>query len=350
MKSVRLELPVLLERGVDPGPILRSDEIQEQPAKQGQAQSHAGTDVGVAVRSGSLKSDHPIEPIVHEPGEQRCERLLASARTRVTLEEETFSRPQTWIAQTLPHRVRQLLGRRLERLEQPALVLFDFADYLRKEAVARTEVMDEHPVTRADRRGNIAQGTIADPAALQLGHDRIEDFLLSDVQSVPFGTCTRWYSQLRGPKMKARVWAERAMSVPAEVVYHCLADYREHHRPDGFLPPAFSDFEIAEGGVGAGTRLRWVVDVGGRRRTVSATVTEPEPGRRLVESAAGLQTTFSVEPTQRGALVRFDTVLDEAGIQGILNRLFAARILRPIYEDELRKLEAYARHHEAIAS
>ena len=38
---------------------------------------------------------------------------------------------------------------------------------------------------------------------------------------------------------------------PAEVVYGYLADMREHH--PRFLPPAFEDFKVESGGVGAGT-------------------------------------------------------------------------------------------------
>jgi hypothetical protein len=146
--------------------------------------------------------------------------------------------------------------------------------------------------------------------------------------------------------MRARVSAERVMNAPGDVVYHCIADYQAHHRPDGFLPPAFSDFEIEAGGVGAGTRLRWVVDAGGTRRTVAASVSEPDPGRTLVESGSGIETTFTVEPAGDGhSLVRFDTIIDEGGLPGVLNRLFVGRVLRPIYEDELERLEAYARRH-----
>jgi hypothetical protein len=145
--------------------------------------------------------------------------------------------------------------------------------------------------------------------------------------------------------MRARVAAERFMDAPADVIYHCIADYREHHRPEGFLPPAFREFEIERGGVGAGTELRWVVEAGGRRRAVTATVSEPVPGRTLVETGSGIQTTFTVEPVDGGTRVRFDTVIDEAGVQGFLNRLFARRILGPLYEDELRRLENYARVH-----
>ena len=150
--------------------------------------------------------------------------------------------------------------------------------------------------------------------------------------------------------MKTRFGAERRIDAPAAVVYHCLADYREHHRPGGFLPPAFEQLEIARGGVGAGTEYRFVMTAGGRRRAVSTTVSEPVPGHTLVETGSGIETTFTVEPTSGGARVRFETVFDEGGVRGILNRLFAARILLPIYEDELRRLEEHAKDHPPILS
>jgi hypothetical protein len=150
--------------------------------------------------------------------------------------------------------------------------------------------------------------------------------------------------------MKTHFGAERRMDAPAAVVYHCLADYRDHHRPGGFLPPAFEQLEIARGGVGAGTEYRLVMTAGGRRRAVSTTVSEPMPGQTLVETGSGIETTFTVEPTSGGAHVRFETVIDEGGIQGILNRLFAARILGPVYEEELRRLEEHAKAHPPILS
>ena len=150
--------------------------------------------------------------------------------------------------------------------------------------------------------------------------------------------------------MKTHFGAERRIDAPAAVIYHCIADYREHHRPGGFLPPAFEQLEIARGGVGAGTEYSFVMTLGGRRRAVNTTVSEPDPGHTLVESGSGIETTFTVEPTSGGARVRFDTVMDEGGVQGVLNRLFAARMLVPIYEDELRRLDDYARAHPPIAS
>ena len=147
--------------------------------------------------------------------------------------------------------------------------------------------------------------------------------------------------------MKARFVAERCIDAPAAVVYHLLADYREHHRQGGFLPPAFEQLEITRGGVGAGTEYRLVMAVGGRRRAVSTSVSEPVPGHKLIETGSGIETTFTVEQTVDGAQVRFDTVFDEGGLQGLLNRLFAARVLGPIYDDELRRLEEHAKAHRS---
>jgi hypothetical protein len=145
--------------------------------------------------------------------------------------------------------------------------------------------------------------------------------------------------------MRTSFAAERVMDAPADVVYHCIGDYRNHHRPGGFLPPAFSDFEILRGGVGSGTEYRFTVALGGRRRALSASVNETVPGRELVETGPGIQTTFTVEPVDRGARVRFETVMEEGGLTGVMNRLFAKRLLLPIYEDELRQLEEYTRAH-----
>jgi hypothetical protein len=150
--------------------------------------------------------------------------------------------------------------------------------------------------------------------------------------------------------MKSKFGAERRMDVPAQVAYHCLADYREHHRPDGFLPPAFSAFEISRGGVGAGTEASWTVDLGGQTRRMTAVITEPEPGRRLVETGDGVVTTFTVAPSGGGCVVRFDTVFDEPGLSGLFLRLFIGRMLAPLYADELARLDTYAHNHGPVAS
>src|ERR671931_638587 len=95
---------------------------------------------------------------------------------------------------------------------------------------------------------------------------------------------------------KINVSAERTIDAPAATVYGYIADMREHH--PRFLPPAFSDFEVEQGGVGAGTITRFKVSAGGRSREYRMEVSEPEPGRVLAESDTGssLVTTFTVTP------------------------------------------------------
>ena len=82
---------------------------------------------------------------------------------------------------------------------------------------------------------------------------------------------------------KIRVEAERRIQASAPAVYRFIADYREHH--PHFLPPAFSNFEVERGGLGAGTFIRFDLRLGGRKRSIRAQIVEPNPGRILEEEA-----------------------------------------------------------------
>jgi uncharacterized protein YndB with AHSA1/START domain len=136
---------------------------------------------------------------------------------------------------------------------------------------------------------------------------------------------------------------ERLIQAPPEQVYGYLADMREHHHR--FLPPAFSDFEVESGGVGAGTVTRFNLKAGGRVRSYRMEVAEPEPGRVLTESdtESSLVTTFTVEPAEGGSRVQISTTWDGAGgVGGFFERTFAPRVMRALYRDELERLDAYA--------
>ncbi len=146
------------------------------------------------------------------------------------------------------------------------------------------------------------------------------------------------------------VSAERAIDAPADTVYGYLADMREHH--PRFLPPAFSDFQVESGGVGAGTVTRFKVTAGGRSRDYRMQVAEPEPGRVLTESDtnSSLVTTFTVNPDGARSQVRIATSWEGAGgVGGFFERMFAPRVMRGIYVDELERLNAYARERAAGA-
>jgi ribosome-associated toxin RatA of RatAB toxin-antitoxin module len=146
-----------------------------------------------------------------------------------------------------------------------------------------------------------------------------------------------------------RVIAERRVDAPAELVYRLVADFERHH--PRFLPPAFSDFRVEQGGVGAGTIVTFRIATGGRSRDYRMEVSEPEPGRVLTESdtRSSLATTWTVDPQGAACQVRIATAWQGAGgVGGFFERLFAPRVLRRLYADELERLERYAREQRAV--
>jgi len=141
------------------------------------------------------------------------------------------------------------------------------------------------------------------------------------------------------------VSVEGAVGAPPADVFGYIADMVNHH--PHFLPPAFSDFQVVSGGVGAGTVTTFKMTAGGRTRDYRMTAAEPEPGRRLVETDdnSSAVTTFTVDPGPSGtSKVTIGTEWQGAGgVGGFFERMFAPRVMRSIYADELRRLDAYAR-------
>jgi hypothetical protein len=132
-----------------------------------------------------------------------------------------------------------------------------------------------------------------------------------------------------------------------ERIYSYLADYRQHH--PNILPPAFSDLRVEEGGIGAGTVVSFAIKAGGRLRHYRVRVTEPEPGRLLQEADehSSLVTSFAVQPDGSGSRVEISSRWQGAsGFGGFMERLFAPRVLRSLYADELARLDRYAREKE----
>lgn len=136
------------------------------------------------------------------------------------------------------------------------------------------------------------------------------------------------------------------IKAPAELVYNIIADYHNGH-PYILPKPYFLNLEVEQGGVGEGTIIRFQMQVLGKTETFRATVTEPEPGRVLVESnqPQGSVTTFTVDPVEGGqsAQVTFATELpDRGGLPGLLERFLTKLMLPRIYRKELAQLEAVA--------
>ncbi|MFL6255825.1 MAG: hypothetical protein ACJ74T_12505, partial [Pyrinomonadaceae bacterium] len=83
-----------------------------------------------------------------------------------------------------------------------------------------------------------------------------------------------------------------------------------------------------------------------------AFVTEPEPGRVLVETDAsneGPITTFIVEPEGSNSHVTFSTVMiSTGGLRGGLEQFVLRRLLRRIYAHELEQLGRVAVERSSV--
>ena len=136
--------------------------------------------------------------------------------------------------------------------------------------------------------------------------------------------------------------------IPArrERVYTLISNYNDGH--PRILPKEFSSLVVEQGGVGAGTIIRFQMSVFGKKQTFRAAITEPEPGRVLVETdldANGAVTTFTINPGSAPAdsHVTISTVLPvRSGFLGKIERTMSTMLLRPIYIKELQNLARVA--------
>ncbi len=129
-------------------------------------------------------------------------------------------------------------------------------------------------------------------------------------------------------------------------VYSLLANYQDGH--PRILPKQFNNLIVEQGGIGAGTVIRFQMTILGRKQTFRAAITEPEPGRVLVETdldTNGAVTTFTVDPGTAPAdsHVTIRTELPvRNGFLGQIEGAFAGLLLRPIYAKELQNLARVA--------
>jgi hypothetical protein len=127
-----------------------------------------------------------------------------------------------------------------------------------------------------------------------------------------------------------------------DLVLDIIRDFRGHH--PNILPPAFSDFRVVEGGYGAGTVTSFTTTLGGRAVAGRTIVSEPGEGvmREDVEGT-DMVTFFRVTPERDGSHVEIATTWTAgAGINGLLERLFAPGMLTKVYREEVGLLQGYA--------
>ena len=150
-----------------------------------------------------------------------------------------------------------------------------------------------------------------------------------------------------------QVTASALIQAPAEQVYAILADYRQGH-PHILPKPYFLNLEVEEGGVGAGTRIRFQMRAFGKTQTARAVITEPEPGRVLVETVliSGIVTTFTVSPSGDGQQAETTISTQLKAPQGLLaplERFMTRLFLQRVYRQELQLLDAFAQEQSRNA-
>lgn len=136
--------------------------------------------------------------------------------------------------------------------------------------------------------------------------------------------------------------------IPArrERIYSLISNYNDGH--PRILPKQFSSLVVEQGGVGAGTVIRFQMSIFGRKQTFRAAITEPEPGRVLVETdldANGAITTFTVNPggAPADSRVTISTELPvRNGFLGTIEKTLSTLLLRSIYLKELENLARVA--------
>jgi uncharacterized protein YndB with AHSA1/START domain len=136
------------------------------------------------------------------------------------------------------------------------------------------------------------------------------------------------------------VTAERHIARPVEEVQAAVADY-EAIRPR-VLTEHYRDYELREGGRGAGTVVHWVLQPTRKRvRDSLVDVSEPEPGQLLERDRnSTLTTTWTVReagPDSSWVIVR-TSWRGAGGVAGFFERTFAPGGMRRIYNEVLANL------------
>jgi hypothetical protein len=144
----------------------------------------------------------------------------------------------------------------------------------------------------------------------------------------------------------------RIVASPA-TVYGIIADYENTHAK--ILPKQFSNLQVEKGGVGAGTVITYRMKFLGRNTFYRAIVTEPQPGRVLVERnvlGGDAVTTFTVDPGPTGQTdVTISTSVQiYGGPVGDFQKFLINTFLKPLYVKELLRLSSVASRRSSGSS
>jgi hypothetical protein len=134
----------------------------------------------------------------------------------------------------------------------------------------------------------------------------------------------------------------KIIHAPVAKIYEVIADYRTKH-PRILPKPYFLSLDVEEGGFGAGTIVNFQMRILGQTRSFRSLITEPEPGRVLLETdlSSGVATRFDFMPldNDQHSRVMITTELENVGtVEGVVAKL----MLQKIYRQELALLARFA--------
>lgn len=141
------------------------------------------------------------------------------------------------------------------------------------------------------------------------------------------------------------------IDAPPATVYAVLSDYRNTH-PQILPKPYFTFLTVDQGGQGAGTVFRTQVSVMGVKTDYHMAVSEPQPGRLLVETdaKAGVTTTFTVDPEAGGTQTRLTIATDwtpRPGIRGWIEKMATPNTMRRIYNEQFELIREFVKGQQA---
>ena len=136
--------------------------------------------------------------------------------------------------------------------------------------------------------------------------------------------------------------ATKIINAPAKDIYRIIADYHTMHY---FILPKqyFLSLDVEEGGFGQGTIVNFEMRILGKTQSFRSLVTEPQPGRLLVETdiRSETPTSFSVFPVRNNDQARVE-ISTELKNQNAVEALIANILLQKVYRDELELLAKVA--------
>ena len=138
--------------------------------------------------------------------------------------------------------------------------------------------------------------------------------------------------------------ASKVFNILAEEIYNIIADYHNGH-PHILPKQYFLSLEVEEGGFGEGTIVLFQMRLLGQTQSFRSLITEPDPGRLVVETdiKSGIPTSFIVEPAGDGQTrVTISTELKgRSAVEGWIAKV----ILQNVYRQELELLGEFAERH-----